>query len=88
MKSLLGVSAFLVAAFCVFDALGWRTTVGLLCDIMRLSTPWESFTFGLYVVSYLGVWLLTPPLLVAAVLLAATRRTPCKDAGADGMNRA
>jgi hypothetical protein len=74
VKNLLGVSAFVIAVFFSLDALGWGATVVLLCDIMRPITPWESFNFGLYVVSYLGACLVAPSLLVAAALVAAAGR--------------
>jgi hypothetical protein len=87
VKNLLGVSAFLIAAFGALEAMGWRSAVVLLCDIMKLATPWESFTFGLYVAFYIGAYVFAPALVLAAAALALHgMRDSRKVAGADGMS--
>jgi hypothetical protein len=70
VKNLLGVAAFLIAVFGALEAMGGRSTVVLLCDLMKLASPWESFAFGLYVTSYIGAYVFAPALVLAAALLA------------------
>ncbi len=88
MKNLLGVTAFLIAVFGALEAMGGRSTVVLLCDIMKRASPWESFAFGLYVTSYVGAYVLAPALLLAATVLALQgMRDSRKDAAGGGMSR-
>lgn len=68
---LVGVALFLFAALTVFNLLGLRNGMYLLCDAAAFPTAGQLFAFGIYLATYAGATIVAPALLLAAGLLTA-----------------